>query len=260
MNLLRWIFIGISTFGFSQEMAKDSIQNLVLGDSTHLTIFTHGDKAVDGVLFLNVHEDEVTSIEALKAYAKQHTIHFFYLMHEGTRRVKFELDGKEYNVDPNRIFTKKGRKRTLKDGGRYRKKARKVAKHLATQILNRVVANQVIVAVHNNTDVNYSIKSYLPNGDEAKNTAQVYVNDAMDADDFIYTTDKAFFEAFKGRGVNVILQDNEGYVNDGSLSVYCGINGMRYINIETQKGHFDAQMRLIGMVMEIISEEIKSRE
>ena len=52
--------------------------------------------------------------------------------------------------------------------------------------------------------------------------------------------------------MNVILQDNKGYVNDGSLSVYCGKNEIPYINIETQKGHFDAQMRLMEQVLRVV--------
>lgn len=255
MNLLRFFFICLSVSSFSQEMKQDRVQNLRIGDSTQINIVEFGKDKPHGLMFLNVHEDEVTSIDALKAYSKNNSINYFYLNHKGTRRISFYIKDKEYSFDPNRIFTKKGRKRTLKDGGNYRKKARKEVKYLALSILNRVVTNEIIVAVHNNTDVNYSIKSYLPGGDEAQNTAQIYVNPANDPDDFIYTTDLAFFEAFKKREVNVILQDNEGFVNDGSLSVYCGMYGIRYVNIETQKGHFDAQMDLIRMVDEIVAEE-----
>jgi len=53
--------------------------------------------------------------------------------------------------------------------------------------------------------------------------------------------------------LNVILQDNKGFVNDGSLSVYCGKEGCRYINIEAQKGHFEEQLKLLQIVTEIIS-------
>ena len=106
--------------------------------------------------------------------------------------------------------------------------------------------------MHNNTDVNYTIKSYLPGGDEAQNTAQIHINPDMDVDDFVYTTDLGFFEKLRARNINVILQDNEKYVNDGSLSVYCGKKGIPYINIEAQKGHFDEQLFLIKEVMAIL--------
>jgi hypothetical protein len=74
----------------------------------------------------------------------------------------------------------------------------------------------------------------------------------MDADDFIYTTNLSFYKKLKAKEVNVILQDNKKYVNDGSLSVYCGVNDIPYINIEAQKGHFDEQLRLIKEVLSIL--------
>ena len=110
----------------------------------------------------------------------------------------------------------------------------------------------IVVAMHNNTDVNYSIKSYLPGGDESENTKDVYINDSWDPDDFVYTTVEEYFNELKARGVNVILQDNEACVNDGSLSVYCGQNDIPYLNIEAQKGHLEEQIQLIGIVMEIL--------
>jgi hypothetical protein len=106
--------------------------------------------------------------------------------------------------------------------------------------------------MHNNTDVNYSIKSYLPGEDESQNTADVYVSDKWDADDFVYTTDKKYFDYLKQADVNVILQDNSGFVNDGSLSVYCGKKGIPYLNIEAQKGHLDEQIKLVEIVYQML--------
>lgn len=226
-----------------------------LGDTT-LNIIEHWGGSDVPVIFLNVHEDETTSIETLMAYSERHPIDYFYLNHKGTRRISFEAKGKNYDFDPNRIFTKKGRRKTLKDGGNSSRAAKRCVKELAEQILVRLPKAYTVVALHNNTDVNYSIKSYLPEGDEAQNTKAIYINDLMDPDDFIYTTDSHFFAAFQAKKINVILQDNTNYVNDGSLSVYCGKKGIRYINIETQKGHFIAQMELMRVVLEVIQEKL----
>lgn len=222
-----------------------------IGDST-LNVVEHWGGSRERIIFLNVHEDEVTSIETLLAYAQLDSIDFFYLNHVGTRRISFGIKNEVYNVDPNRIFTKKGRRKTLKDGGNSSRKAKKIAKLLAQQITVRIPEGYTVVALHNNTDVNYTIKSYLPGGDEFQNTKEIHINENMDADDFIYTTDIDFFHAFKSLNINVILQDNKSYVNDGSLSVYCGKRGIPYINIETQKGHFDEQMELMKRVLEVI--------
>ena len=220
--------------------------------NTKIGIYEQNSAASRDVIFLNVHEDETTSIEALYRYADIDAINFFYLRHKWTRRITFKLKGTEFDFDPNRIFTKKGRKQTLKDGANYSGKANRQVKKLAEAILERLPEGHTVVAVHNNTDENYSIKSYALGGEEAENTKRVFINPDTDPDDFIYTTDSYFYEAFKKMGVNVILQDNKGYVNDGSLSVYCGENGIPYINIETQKGHFDAQMNLIEQVLQVV--------
>lgn len=222
-----------------------------LGDTT-IEIVEHWGNSRERIIFLNVHEDETTSIQTLKAYSEKDSIDYFYLHHQETRRLTFKLKGKKYSVDPNRIFTKKGRKKSLKDGGKYSRKANRIVKNLALQIVGRLPKGYTVVALHNNTDVEYSIKSYMPGGDEAQNTKSLFINEEMDPDDFIYTTDEYFFDALKTKGINVILQDNEFFVNDGSLSVYCGKKNIPYLNIETQKGHFNEQMDLMEIVVQLI--------
>lgn len=219
---------------------------------TEIGFYEYYPEVSENIIFLNVHQDETTSIESLHHYTKVDSFSFFYLLHSETRRITFELKGKNYDFDPNRIFTRRGIRKTLKDGERKSRKAIREVEKLSNAILSRLPANHTVIAVHNNTDINYSIKSYLPGGGEFKNTKLVYVNDEMDPDDFIYTTDFDFYEAFKSKGINVILQDNNKFVNDGSLSVYCGLNDIPYINIETQKGHFDEQIMLIKMVLEVL--------
>jgi hypothetical protein len=206
-------------------------------------------------LFINVHEDESTSIEAVSLANEQiMPLNFFRLTHNNTRRIEFLLKDKEYSIDPNRIFTFRGRIKTLKDGGRFSFKANRLAKTLSKEIITTVRNYQTIIAVHNNTDVNYSIHSYAPGGDESGNTSELFITDAWDPDDFIYTTHKAFYDAFKARNINVIYQNDKRFVNDGSLSVYCGKRQIPYINIETQKGHLNEQIKLIQEVLAVLDE------
>ena len=255
--MIRFILILLMLSAVSWSQDTTFMKTTFKLGETAIEIYEKKAAVTDRVIFLNVHEDETTSIETLLAYDELDSIQFFYLIHQKTRRINFLVKGKEYDFDPNRIFTKKGRRKTLKDGSKYSGKANKIVKQLAEEIINRLPENHVVVAVHNNTDVNYSIKSYAEGGDEAQNTKLLFINPEMDADDFIYTTDQRFFEAFRERGINVILQDNKKYVNDGSLSVYCGKNGIRYINIETQRGHFEEQMELMKVVLEVIRAERK---
>lgn len=248
---LIWL-ISMTSLGSSLFGQEQTVERVVsMGDST-VIIRQYKSTVHRNILFLNVHEDEQTSIEAVRAFAGDSSLNFFYLEHQGTRRIEFSHRKKFFSIDPNRIYTSKGRKNTLKDGGKYSWRAGRTTKRLAQEILDLIKPNTIVVAMHNNTDVNYSIKSYLPGGDEAANTKDVFVTDSWDPDDFVYTTVPEYFEALKANDVNVILQDNSSCVDDGSLSVYCGKNKIPYLNIEAQKGHLEEQIQLISEVMRIL--------
>jgi hypothetical protein len=203
-----------------------------------------------------MHENEKTSINAIRTYAKEHRINYIYLKHTGERRITFELQG-TYSFDPNRIFTPKGRKATLLDGKNHSDSAQKTVAQFAKDILFELKNKKTIIAMHNNTDKNYSIQSYMPDSSEAVNTKDLFINPDMDPDDFIYTTVPKFYDAMVRKGINVILQDNQNFADDGSLSVYCGINDVQYINIETEHYHLEKQLELMTIIHAIILESEK---
>ena len=246
-----FLLIILSTFTCRAQADSAMIKSIKIGENSIQIIQQYGELS-DSILFLNVHEDEQTSIDVVNHYAEETPLHFVRLKHEKTRRISFDIKKHNYSVDPNRIYTRKRTRKTLKDGGKFSFQASKSVKVLANEILAYLSNKTVIIAMHNNTDVNYSIKSYLPEGDEAQNTKLVYINPEMDPDDFVYTTDLSFYNKLKNRKINVILQDNKKYVNDGSLSVYCGVNNIPYINIEAQQGHFEEQLFLIKEVLAIL--------
>jgi hypothetical protein len=205
------------------------------------------------ILFLNVHQDEITSIDAIQDFGREIPINFAYIHHKGTRRIDFVIGKQIFSIDPNRIFTTKGRKETILPKKPFFLKATLIAKKLAKKLIFEIKKFNVVVTLHNNSDVNYSIKSYLPGGDEAQNTLDVFINPNMDPDDFIYTTEKKYFNYLKAENYNVILQNNHHFINDGSLSVYCGVNQIPYINIEAQLGHYKEQLKLIKVVYEMLN-------
>ncbi|WP_027420925.1 hypothetical protein [Crocinitomix catalasitica] len=207
------------------------------------------------VLFLNVHEDEQTSIEAIIKVSAERELNFWQLKHDSTRRISFKDNKHNMSFDPNRMFTFKGRYKTLKDGGKFTFRSNKLVKLLAEEVVSTLSSFETVVALHNNTDVNYSIKSYAEGGDEAENTSAIHISPTWDADDFIYTTDYDLFLAFKTLDLNVIYQNDKKFVNDGSLSVYCGLNNIPYVNIETQLGHLEEQIKLINLVLDVLKEK-----
>ncbi len=245
MKTCFFLFSFISFFSMAQTTP------ITLGDSSIQLIKTFN-APESKILFFNMHEDEQTSIEVSKAFGQGHAINFAYLQHQMTRRVFYNVGKRQFSVDPNRIYTKKGRRKTIEPWRPFAFKANHTAAILANTILSLIQPFKTIVTMHNNTDVEYTIKSYLPDGDEAKNTADIHISEAWDADDFVYTTSVDFFNHLKEANVNVILQDNVKFVNDGSLSVYCGINGIDYLNIEAQKGHFYEQLRLTEIVYHML--------
>lgn len=218
--------------------------NLKLGDSS-LNIVEHTVNSKPQMMFLNLHENESTSIEALKIIADSIPIDYIYLEHGGERRVGFSNEEKQYSIDPNRIYTETGRKATLDENDQLDEFSLQTSLNLAEQICSKFRKGKAIISVHNNTEDEYSILSYLPDGGEAQNTGLLFINDAADPDDFIYTTDSLVYEAAKRDCINVILQSEDNFVDDGSLSVYCELNNIQYVNVETEHGHLTEQIRLI---------------
>jgi hypothetical protein len=84
-----------------------------------------------------------------------------------------------------------------------------------------------IIALHNNTDEEYSVKSYTQNGDRRSDAKAVYADSLQDTDDMILTTDSILFQKIAKNRYNSILQDNINARRDGSLSVYCGERDIR---------------------------------
>jgi len=249
MKILTILFIALNLQTYSQHIMETT--NLNIGDST-ITIKHQYIEKDSSVLFLNIHEDEQTSIDAIQEFNKTKSVNFSFLEHNKTRRVTFNIKKKNYSFDPNRIFTRKGIRKTIEPRHFFISRSKAKVKFIAKHIVSLIKKYDVIVTLHNNTDVNYSIKSYLPGEDESGNTAEVHIVNSWDPDDFVYTTEKIYFDYLKSEGVNVILQKQSGYVNDGSLSIYCGKHKINYINIEAQKGHLTEQIKLITIVDDML--------
>ena len=249
MRLIPFCIVFISGFySFSQHACF-----FEMGDSL-ISIVHENDDSESKILFINVHENEATSINALRFFDLGICYEFVWLQHNATRRIYFNHKEDVFSVDPNRIFSHEGIVATLAHDSICNRKAERMAKSLAHEILKYVHDAAWIISLHNNTPDNYSIKSYLPEGDEAPNTKEVFINEEMDPDDFIYTTDEKLFLALKQKNINVILQDNVNCINDGSLSVYCGLKGIPYANVEAEDGHVEEQISLIAEVVSVIEE------
>ncbi len=244
------ILVACSRKAPSHELPTPKVSNIQLGDS--LIYLVKGEGIANQIILVNVHENEQTAIKTMIYGSYKFKFPYVFIHQNKQRRIAFSVNDTVYSVDPNRIFTDTGCVRTLKDSMNYSDAGLLQTKKLADLLVEELTGKEWLITLHNNTDSNYSILSYADNGEEAKNTGELFVNTTEDPDDFIYTTDQSLFEYFKAKKVNAILQDNDSFLDDGSLSVYCGINGVKYVNIETEHGHLSKQIELFDLLVEFL--------
>ena len=213
--------------------------------------------AEQGVVLLNVHDDENTSAEAGRAVVRTHGGRLVELRHTGARNLTLRPlggDTARSAVDPNRMFTDAGAERSLRALGRFDSAVLRGVRAFADTLLARAGLDtaRVVVTLHNNTEANYSVRSYTRGGEYASDAALVYRSPRHDDDDFFFVTDRAVFDALRRRAYNVVLQDNRRVTDDGSLSVLAARRGQRYVNVEAQHGHLAQQTRMLTALLDVL--------
>lgn len=219
-----------------------------LGDrNIKLTTLQYGD--TKDIVYVSLHDDEVTSVTSVKRLLERQPGLLIRIENNKTRNIKFRLDGKYYTFDPNRMFSRVGIIQTLTMFGRVSLKAVDEIEKFANRVLQLIPENPAcIIALHNNTNGKFSVNSYLPGNIREKDAKRLYINPEEDPDDVFLTTDSILFENLSFDNYNTILQDNENAKKDGSLSIYCGERGIRYVNCETEHGHDIQYQQMIMLV------------
>jgi hypothetical protein len=209
-----------------------------------------------GPAYLNVHDDEDTSVEAALAVIARRGGRVLTLAHTGARNITFVVDGRRYTADPNRIFTDAGADATLQRLGGHAPAARAAARAFGEALLRLLQpeALPAVVTLHNNTEAGYSAESYAPGGDAAAEARLLHVAPGTDPDDFFFVTDEGLFDRLRIAGFNVILQDNARATDDGSLSVRAARAGLPYVNAEAQHGHRDVQEQMLEQLHSALTE------
>ena len=234
-----------------QPKEKPQVQKLrfPLGDKELVftkTIYKNGGDTI----FLQLHDNEVTAEESALEYIRENGGVLLSIENEGSRNVSFTLQNQSYTFDPNRIFTPVGLQATLERLSKSSPEAIAAVKAFADSILNHLPDSALIIAVHNNTDEAFSITSYVTDTTYLRDAAAVHTNATHDVDDFFLTTDKDFYRQLAALNYNTILQNNEGATDDGSLSVYLGKRGIRYVNVEAEHGHGTFQLQMIKSLLQ----------
>jgi hypothetical protein len=210
------------------------------------------------VVFINVHDNEATSVSAAQSFFQERTGLIVRIVNNGERNIRFPMQSGTYSFDPNRVYSEEGRIATLKSLSAtptITVDAESEVAYFSYDILRTYIdSSRFIVALHNNTDSNLSILSYKKDQESMPNSGKVYVSPGMDPDDFILTTDTTIFNKLKERNINTVWENNSIIKDDGSLSVYAGLHGIPYINVEAQHDHFNEQLAMLEVVEDILED------
>jgi hypothetical protein len=226
-----------------------------LGDRIiQLKTFQYG--TVRDVVYINLHDDEITAVNGAKKVLEKKGGVLIKIENYRSRNIKFRLDGKYFTIDPNRMFSRQGIAQSLIVFGRTSPKAIDEIEKFANRVLQLIPPKILwIIALHNNTNGQYSINSYLRGGAREKDAKALNVNRELDADDFFLTTDSILFNHLASEKYNTILQDNEKAKKDGSLSIYCGERNIHYVNCETEHGRQPEYDEMIVTAVKLVEEK-----
>ncbi len=210
------------------------------------------------ILYFSLHDDENTAVGAIESLLDcNFNGRFLELNQNDKRLVVFNFKEAVYKFDPNRIFSKIGTKATLEKYGNYSDEAAEIVNDFAGFITDSLLKNvEIIVAIHNNGENEYSILDYQKGGKYENDAQMVFINETEDVDNFFYVTDSLFFNFYKKNGYNVLLQNNKNVTDDGSLSVFCGYKQIKYINIEAQSGSLEKNIEMIKFTNKILTDSV----
>ncbi|MGQ0740409.1 MAG: hypothetical protein ACT4OJ_15270 [Bacteroidota bacterium] len=266
LSLTFILLFTIITCGFAQPVSE----NLAVTGARFVPLektiyYTLGDKTIplklqqygpsNDIACINIHDNEFTSVLATRQVLELKGGALIKIENNAQRIIRFRLRGMLYAFDPNRIFSGTGIEQSLKENGRVSPLAVQEVEKFGQRLLQLIPGSvSCVIALHNNTEDAYSVKSYLPGGDREKDAKQVYADSLQYADDIVLTTDQLLFDKMAALGYNCILQDNEKAKKDGSLSVYYGEQNRRYVNIETQHGKMGQYQEMLEKLLDILTQ------
>lgn len=209
-----------------------------------------------GFTYFAPHHNEQDSVRAAKKIIDQYGGRLIELVHPGGRIIEFEDERKLYAFDPNRMFSDRGARASLKNQGQknYSDRALLIVRTFARYVISHIEAERldrnVIVALHNNSNGGtLSAKGYQRDPKLAEEARDVSLARGEDPDDFFFVTTYELFNFCKEKGFNVVLQDINP-TDDGSASAAAYAN-WRYVNVEAQRGHRDKQFEMLKALQDL---------
>jgi hypothetical protein len=203
-------------------------------------------QTLTGLKYFAPHYNEKTSISAAKEVINRHGGRLVELVHSGGRNIKFSIGEREYEFDPNRMFSDVGAKQSLEDHGGSSPSAVAAVRELASLCLAAVkIADPgLLIGAHNNTDGDFSICSYINDPEWEVFAELVNVDRSQDTDNFFFVTERGDYQYLVGKHYNAVLAKAPPPQDNGTLGVYCAFQSIPYANCEAQRGQFDFQKRM----------------
>ncbi len=222
-----------------------------LGDSI-VTVLLIGKETDKKIIYFNLHENETTSIKAGNEIVNTYGGMFYRIKAVGNRLITFSKNKQTYQFDPNRIFTKTGIKKTLEKYSKYTADSKEIVERFSKQLIDSFFTTKtMVVALHNNSKSAYSILHYKKGQEYEKDADSLHISARWDESDFFYVTNLRFFQILKNKDFNVVLQNDKTVEDDGSLSVFCGMKNIPYINVEAGNNHLKEQIEMIREILSI---------
>lgn len=204
------------------------------------------------------------------------------------RRLNFSFKGINYSLDPNRIFTENGR-----ECANFAPEIEPLVKNFAENVLKIILKDGsrlrdgefFLAAIHNNRDVDERADLSEKAGDLtalgfSREFAEVLTartefhfqaggvflsNEEPDADNFVFISAPNMLDFFANEGFNVVVQKSAAKlrlkncaIDDGSLSVFAGLQNIPYINLEADSiSGENRQRQMINAVYRFYFEQLK---
>jgi hypothetical protein len=234
----------------SQQEAADPVPLvtdyvLPVGLSTVAVQKTHYTTSAP-LLFVHLHCNETTAAAVAQTISAKKGLPVVQVKNGNERLIPFRLAADAYRFDPNRMFSDNGIRNNLALYNKTSDAAFSAVKAFRDSVLALLDTGKILVALHNNTNEHFSIVSYQ--GGEMP----VHINSQHDPDDFFLTNDEEIFNRLRDLNFNVVLEEASKVEDDGSLSLYCSRQNIRYVNVEAEHGHMQEQMQMVEALLQLL--------
>jgi hypothetical protein len=250
---------------------SETVQTLKVGAS-EFSVRVVGD-ADSPFRYVVLHGDEETAPLATEAHLKRHPGVMIQLVNPRKRSVTFKLPGLPYtyDFDPNRIFTRAGIEKNVRALNRRTRPSRfprlyeeveRFRERLLQLILGSRPPDLAVIAVHNNSTSprsDFSFETFVNSRGYFPGVEAMQYQRGQSPFNLFIVTESAMYDGLARRGLNVVLENAQLAHDDGSLSVFCGREGIRYANIETRQGELSRQIEMLDTVREIWASHLPSR-